>query len=86
MQYIWHGYHLAQENHSGFKFEIVTSHNTKCNLVGFPKSCHDYDSYIVWYFECNGASFQAILPKKLLSSAVTCYFVATHHSPPSTPI
>ena len=43
-------------------------------------------SYILWHFECNGASFQATSPRKLLSFAVTHHFVATHHPPPSTPI
>ena len=43
-------------------------------------------SYILWHFECNGASFQATSPRKLLSFAVTRHFVATHHPPPSTPI
>ena len=39
-------------------------------------------SYILWYFECNGAPSYAISPRTLLSFAVTRHFVATHHPPP----
>ena len=38
-------------------------------------------SFILWQFECNGASLGAISPWRLQSSAETCHFVA-----PSTPI
>ena len=43
-------------------------------------------SYVLWQFECNGASLWAISPWKLQSSAVTRHFVAPHHHPPSTPV
>ena len=43
-------------------------------------------SYILWQFECNGASLWAISPWKLLSSAVARHVVAPHHPTPSTPI
>ena len=43
-------------------------------------------SYVLWQFECNGASFLAISPWKMQSSTVTYHFVAPHHPPPSTPI
>ena len=39
-------------------------------------------SYVLWQFECNGASLWAISPWKLLKSAVTCHFVAPHHPHP----
>ena len=39
-------------------------------------------SYVLWQFECNGASLWAISPWKMQSSAVTRHFVATHHPPP----
>ena len=41
-------------------------------------------SYVLWQFECNGASLWAISPWKMQSSAVTRHFVATPHPPPST--
>ena len=43
-------------------------------------------SYILWQFECNGASLWAISPWKLQSSAVACHFMASCHPPLSTPI
>ena len=39
-------------------------------------------SYVLWQFECNGASLWTISPWKMQSSAVTCHFVAPHHPPP----
>ena len=36
--------------------------------------------YSLWHFERNGALFLATVPWKLLSFAVTCHFVATHHT------
>ena len=41
-------------------------------------------SYVLWQFECNGASLWTISPTKMQSSAVTRHFVAPHHPPPST--
>ena len=40
-------------------------------------------SYVLWQFECNGASLWAISPSKMQSSAVTRHFMAP---PTSTPI
>ena len=39
-------------------------------------------SYVLWQFECNGASLWAISPWKMQSLAVTCHFVAPHHPHP----
>ena len=36
-------------------------------------------SYVLWQFECNGASLWAISLWKMQSSAVTCHSVAPHH-------
>ena len=48
-------------------------------------------SYVLWQFECNGASLWAISPWKMQSSAVTRPLrgsppPSTLHPPPSTPI
>ena len=43
-------------------------------------------NYVLWQFECNGASLWTISPWKMHSSAVTRHFVAPRHPPPSTPI
>ena len=37
-------------------------------------------SCILWHSECNTALIYAISPWKLLNVAITCHFVATHHS------
>ena len=41
-------------------------------------------NYVLWQFECNGASLWTISPWKMHSSAVTRHFVAPRHPPPST--
>ena len=60
----------------------IGCHWLACASSHFAENLHmtHWFSCILWHSECNRALIYAISPWKLLSVAVACHFVATHHS------